>query len=94
MLILMPEAIQFIKEKQQPIYLDHPPLEGANSQMRVKAPAVKFGIPQQLSDFTVQQEHGVTVYVPRGLELVQITIELSGIICFKKLMARVAVKRK
>ena len=94
MLILTPEAIQYINEQQQPIYLDHPPLEGENRQMKVKAPAVRLGTPQQLSNFNIQQEQGVTVYVPRGLELVNITIELSTFLFIKKLMARIAVCKK
>ena len=94
MLLLTPEAIQYIKEQQQPIYLDHPPLEGENRQMKVKAPAVKLGTPKQLTDFNVQQEQGVTVYIPRGLELVNITIELSKVLFIKKLMARIAVNKK
>ena len=94
MLTLTPEAIQYIKEQQQPIYLDHPPLEGENRQMKVKAPAVRLGTPQQLSNFNIQQEQGVTVYVPRGLELVNITIELSTFLFIKKLMARIAVCKK
>ena len=94
LLTLMPEAIQYIKEQQQPIFLDHPPLEGENRQMKVKAPAVRFGMPQQLADFNIHQEQGVTVYIPRGLELVNITIELSKILFIKKLMARIAVGKK
>lgn len=94
MLVLTPEAISYIKEKRQPIYLDHPPLSGANSQMKIKPPPVKFGVPQNLSDFTLHEEQGVTVYMPRGLEVVQITVELSGILFLKKLMARVAVGKK
>ena len=61
MLVLTPEAVQYIKEKNQPIYLDHPPLVGANSQMKIKAPPVKFGTPQNAADFTQRQEQEVTV---------------------------------
>ena len=94
MLILTPEAVQYIKEKNQPIYLDHPPLVGENSQIKIKAPPVKFGTPQNMADFTQSQEQGVTVYLPNGLDVVQITVELSGFLFLKKLMARVAVIRK
>ena len=94
MLILTPEAIEYINEQRQPIYLDHPPLEGENRLMKVKAPAVRLGTPQQLSNYNIQQEQGVTVYVPRGLELVNITIELSTFLFIKKLMARIAVGKK
>ncbi len=94
MLILTPEAVQYIKEKQQPNYLDHPPLSGANSQMKIKPPPVKFGVPQNPADFDLHEEQGVTVYMPRGLDVVQITVELSGILFLKKLMARVAVAKK
>ena len=94
LLTLTSEAIQYIKEQQQPIYLDHPPLEGENRQMKVKAPAVRLGTPQQLSNFNIRQEQDVTVYVPRGLELVNITIELSTFLFIKKLMARIAVCKK
>jgi hypothetical protein len=94
LLVLTPEAIGYIKEKQQPIYLDHPPLSGENSQMKIKPPPVKFGVPQNPNDFTLHEEPGVSVYVPRGLEVVQITVELSGILFLKKLMARVAVAKR
>ena len=94
MLILTAEAIAYIKQKNQPIYLDHPPLSGANSQMKIKPPPVKFGVPQNLADFDLHEEQGVSVYMPRGLEVVNITVELSEFLFLKKLMARVAIGKK
>ena len=93
-MILTAEAIAYIKQKNQPIYLDHPPLSGANSQMKIKPPPVKFGVPQKPTDFNLHEEQGVTAYVPRGLEVVQITVELSELLFLKKLMARVAIGKK
>ena len=94
MLRLTPEAINYIKNKQLDIYLDHPPLVGESSQLRIQIPSVKFGKPQNLSDFVVQNEEGITVYVPKGLEKTNITIELSGILFLKKLMARIDMAEK
>ena len=94
MLVLTPEAKNYIKEKQQSIYLDHPPLSGANRQMKIKPPPVRFGVPQNPADFNLHEEQGVTVYMPRGLEVVNITVELSEFLFLKKLMARVAVAKR
>lgn len=84
MLHLTPAAAQYIRLRETEVYLELPPM--INSCIHVQeAPVVKMGKPADLenhSDITID---GITVYVPLDFPDIQLTIDLTSFLFYKKL---------
>jgi hypothetical protein len=64
MITISEEALALIEEKQSPLFIDIPhAVRGCCFEM-TDCPAVRFGEPKQLADYTRQTIQNATVYVP------------------------------
>jgi len=64
MITIAPDALALIEAKQSPLFIDVPhALSGCCFEM-TECPAVRFGEPTSLADYTRQTIQNATVYVP------------------------------
>ena len=84
MLSMTPPAITYIKERDSAIYLELPPM--INSCIHVQeAPLVKIGMPTVTDNHQTLEIDGVTIYLPHDFPEIDLTIDLTNYIFFKKL---------
>ena len=88
MLIITPEAVRYLKDKGEALYLDHPSASEAANRTFKELPTLKFGVPQRIEDFEIVQEDGATVYVPRAIWHIPMSLAASSFLGFKKLFLR------
>lgn len=85
MLSVHPDAARYVKERNQPIYLEQsPPIDACCFQLQ-EAPSVKFGVPQKPEAFVIHCVEEITVYVPRIIDQLPLALTLSSFLGFKKL---------
>ena len=89
MLTITPEAIRFLQDKGQPVYLDHPSVAEASTRPSKKLPQIIYGMPKQPENFELCQQEGVMVYVPRIIWHIPITMAVSSFFTYKNLYFRV-----
>jgi hypothetical protein len=85
MLTISPPALALIQEKNQPIFLDIPPLIGCCIHVK-EAPTIRFGQPHDPSNYSCQTIQGVTVFVPHELPDVPLSIQVSQFLWKKYLV--------
>ncbi|SFM97999.1 hypothetical protein SAMN05660284_00189 [Formivibrio citricus] len=69
MLSLSGDALALIEKKQMPVTIGIPPSINGCCIEVTECPSVVFGVPQQMSEYTMQSIQGVVVYVPKCLNL-------------------------
>lgn len=84
MLDITPEAAQFIKGKQKPIYLDIPPEIGCCIHLREK-PTIRFGQPHDPHNYELRTIQEISVFVPYDLPEQPLTVTLTSFLGFKNL---------
>ena len=77
MLTIEPEALVFIGEKQQSIYLDMPPIISNCCMTLRECPSVRFGQPHNIEDYIEKTVQGITIYLPHDLPEIPLTITVS-----------------
>lgn len=85
MLSVHPNAARYVKDRNQPVYLEQPPAIDACCFQLQEAPAVRFGVPQKPETFVVYYVEGITVYVPRAIDQIPLSLTLSNFLGFKSL---------
>lgn len=80
------EALAHVREKKSPVFIDVPyKVSGCCFDM-TECPAVRLGEPANVADYTRQEAHGVTLYVPNGLPGdSSLTIRLRNFLGFRSL---------
>lgn len=67
MITLSEDAVAYVEEKNSSLFIDVPyKVSGCCFDM-TDCPAVNFGEPREVSDYTKQTIDGVTVFVPKSL---------------------------
>lgn len=84
MLTITPEAVEYIRSKTKPIFLDIPPLIGCCVHLK-ESPAVRFGEPHDPGNYDLKTIQGVQVYVPHELPDQPLTITLNSFLGIKNL---------
>jgi hypothetical protein len=86
MITITEKAIHFIGEKNNaPIFLDVPPLIGGCIHLK-ECPSVQFGEPREIEKFDRQTIQGIILFVPHEISDIDLTINLSSFLGFKKLV--------
>jgi hypothetical protein len=69
MLSISPAALELIRKRNEPVFLDVPPPVGRGCCLGElqECPSVRFGVPRDASRYEAREIDGVTVYVPREL---------------------------
>lgn len=86
MLTISPEAVTFIRGRGSAIYLDLPKMITNCCFDFQECPSVRRGEPRDLREFEVRIIEGVTVFVPRRLPEMPLTIEVSSFLGIKRLV--------
>ncbi len=84
MLSITPLAATYIKERDSAIYLELPPTINACIHVQ-EAPLVKIGVPAVTHNHQALEMDGVTIYLPSDFPEIDLTIDLTNYIFFKKL---------
>lgn len=66
MLTISPEAVDYIRSRGKPIFLDIPPLINCDISIK-ECPTVRFGQPRNPENYDLESIQGVSVYVPHEL---------------------------
>ena len=66
MITITPEALEYIKQKGEPIYIDVPPLISCCVDL-VDHPAVRTGVPHNQEIYTKKTIQGIKIFVPFDL---------------------------
>lgn len=61
------DALNYIRGKDSPVFIDVPSVKSACCCAVGEPPAVRFGKPSDISGYTRQDAHGVTLYIPNCL---------------------------
>jgi len=85
MLTITPEAVNYIKAKGKPIFLDMPPLISGDIPVK-ESPNVRFGQPRNPDSYDLECIQGVSVYVPRDLPKQPLTITLVRFLGWQRLV--------
>ncbi|EAX47846.1 conserved hypothetical protein [Thermosinus carboxydivorans Nor1] len=85
MLTISPQALEYIKTRNQAIYLELPPLIDCCIHLR-EAPIIRFGAPPNLAAYKTKNIDGITVYIPDDLPDIPLTIDLSSFFGYKRLV--------
>lgn len=86
MLSITPEAAQYIKSREQTIYLEQTRAIDACCFQLQEAPSVKLGAPANPETFAIHTIEGITAYVPRTINQMPLSVTLSSFLGFKKLV--------
>lgn len=85
MITFSPAALDYIRSKNQPIFLDFPPLIGCCIHIQ-EAPEIRFGKPKDEQNYYNTEITDITVYIPFELPDIPITIGLTSFLGMKKLV--------
>lgn len=84
MLNFSSEAVSYIRDKKQPVYLEIPPVIGCCITIREK-PEVRFGVPYNPEHYEKREMQGITVFIPHDLPDIPLTITLNTFLGIKHL---------
>lgn len=84
MLTFTPEARQYVKTKNQPVFLELHHQISCCMDFR-EAPTISFGEPRTIDHYTKNTIEGLIVYIPHELPDIPLTIVLTSFFGFKKL---------
>lgn len=84
MLEFSPEAVQYIKDKGQSVYLEVPPVIGCCITICEK-PEVRFGRPYNPEKYEKREIQGLTVYLPDDFPSVDLKVNLHTFFGIKHL---------
>lgn len=85
MLSVTAEAAQYVKDRNQPVHLERSPCIDACCFQLQEAPSVKFGPPPKPDTYVEHTIQGITVFVPRDLDTLPLTLTLNSFLGFKRL---------
>lgn len=85
MITITPEALDFINDRGESIYLDLPPIIGCCIQFR-DCPSVRFGTPYNPEGYEERVIQGVTIYIPHDLPDIPLTVALNSVFGYKRLV--------
>jgi hypothetical protein len=85
MLAVTAEAAQYVKNRNQPIRLEQSPCIDACCFQLQEAPTAKFGPPAKPEEYVEHNIEGITVFVPRAIDAMTLTLTLSSFLGFKRL---------
>lgn len=84
MLTIAEDALALIEKKHLPITVSVPPSISGCCIEITESPSVSFGVPTKTTEYTMQLIQGVTVYVPKCLNLLHpLTIRSKGLFGFQ-----------
>ncbi len=85
MLTLSDQALAYVREKNQPIYLEMSPTIKECCFTLKESPGVHFGEPKNKAGYHVRLIDGATVYTPDDLPDIPLTISVRNFFGFKSL---------
>jgi hypothetical protein len=87
MISITEEALGFIRQRAQPVYLELPrPVTGCCFYLQ-ECPSVRFGKPREASQYRERTVQGVALLVPRGLpEDSPLTLTVSRFLGFSRVV--------
>lgn len=85
MLTLSETVLSYVRDKQQPIYLEMSPTISECCFTLTESPAVHVGEPKKKAGYHVRDINGVTVFVPHDLPNIPLTINMKNYFGYKKL---------
>ena len=85
MLSITPKALSYIKERNTSIYLELPPMIDCCIHLQ-EAPMVILGVPSKLNQHDQKEIEGIMVYLPADFPEIDLRIELTSFLGFKKLV--------
>ena len=81
------DALHYIQGKNSPVFIDMPSFKSACCCAVDVPPAVRFGKPSDVSDYTRQDDQGVTLYFPHCLPNPDsLTIDTQNFLFFRSLV--------
>ncbi len=89
MLTISPAALEFIRQRNVPVFVEPPPsIKGCCASIQ-ECPPVRMGKPQDPARYVQRTVEGVTVFVPRGFpDETPLTIELGRYLWMKRLVLK------
>lgn len=84
MLTITPQAVQYIKERNNAIYLELPPVIDCCMHLQ-EAPMINLGNPPKPECHEKLEISGITVYLPHNLPTIPLTIIITSFLGFKRL---------
>lgn len=84
MIIISPEAQAYIREKNNSIYFDCPPLIGCCIHLK-ESPTIRFGIPYDVHNYDKTEINQLIVYIPHELPDIPLSVVLASFLGFKRL---------
>lgn len=85
MLTITDQALEYIKTHSKPVYLELFQVISCCIDIR-ESPAVRLGQPHDPHNYQLKEIQGVMVYVPNELPEIPLTITLTSLFGFKKLV--------
>ncbi len=85
MLTISDDALEYIKTRNKPIYLELFQVITCCIDLR-ESPSVRLGQPHDPENYTLEDIQGIMVYIPHDLPEIPLTITLSHFFCYKKLV--------
>ena len=85
MLTLSDQALAYVQGKNQPIYLEMSPTIKECCFTLRESPAVHVGEPRDKAAYHAKTVAGVTVYAPRDLPEIPLTINIRNLFGYKSL---------
>lgn len=85
MLTITPEAVQYIRKRNLPVRLELPPCIDACCFELQEAPEARFGAPKDREAHKEQVIEEITVFIPRSLQSLPLTLTVRSFLGFKHL---------
>ncbi len=86
MLTITPEAVAYVEERKESLYLDLPPVVRSCCITLQECPAVRLGRPRSSQNYHMRTVEGITLFVPQDLPDIPLTITLDRFLGFKRLV--------
>lgn len=87
MITFSEDALNYVRERNSPVFIDAPTYKRACCSPVMESPAVRFGEPSDVSGYTRQDAQGVTLYIPKGLPNPDaLTIDTQNFLGFRSLV--------
>lgn len=86
MITITEEAVDFIRRKQNTLFLELPKLIVNCCFSLQECPTVRFGEPRDQAHYEKKVIQGTTVFVPKNISEIPLTISLSSFIGIRRLV--------
>lgn len=86
MVSICEDALEIIRSQDKPIFLDLPKTITTCCFDMQECPTVRFGVPARPNEYRENIISGITVFVPRVISDLELTIEVASFLGIKRLI--------